>query len=113
MHFSELLQLCEGPVRGLCRHPGSPDLDSILGCLRGFLLFCLAELLLDGFHLLLQVELALTFLQLAAHVTIDFFLDLQNLFFGSQDLGDLDEAILEVFCLEDVLFYLGTLDDVS
>ena len=75
-HELELLEFAIGLLARVGRHPGG--LDLFLDLLDVGALFALAELLLDGLDLLVQVEVALVLLHLALDAAADFLVHIEN-----------------------------------
>ena len=89
-HLLELLQLGERLVLGFLRELGVLDLLLELGDIVAFL--GVAELLLNGLHLLIQIVLALRLLHLALDARADLALDLEHGDLALHERVDLLEA---------------------
>ena len=107
-HHLELVQLARGLLACLFRHAGLGDLLLELGDLVAALVH-LAELFLNGLHLLIQVVLALALLHLRLDAAADALLDLQHVHLALDGDQDVLEALLHVEDLEHLLL-LGELE---
>ena len=105
-HAREALELPQGLLLGLLGHPRRLDLLAQLGRL-ALLVVVVAELLLDGLHLLAQVVLALVLLELALHLALDLAADLEHLEVLHQHLVDALEARVDVERLQELLLLGG------
>ncbi|MCY1426478.1 hypothetical protein D9M71_422990 [compost metagenome] len=104
-HLLELVQLGIGLLQGLLAHAGVVDALLQLVDLAVALL-ALAELLLDGLHLLVQVVLALAALHLLLDAATDAFLDLQQVDFSVQQRQYVLDTLGKLGQLEDFLLLL-------
>ena len=96
---AEAVELPAGRLVGLLRERQLLDLLADLVDLR-LLLVGLAELLLDGAHLLPQEVLALALVDLAAHVALDLGAQLQDVELAREDADELAHALLDVVLFE-------------
>ena len=101
-HLGEAVQLAQGLLLGVLGHAGRLDLLAQLVEL-ALLVVALAQLLLDGLHLLAQVVLALVLLQLGLHLALDLVADLQHLQVLDQHLVEPLQARLHVERLQHLL----------
>ena len=95
----EPVELPAGGLVGLFRELELVDLLAQLGDL-GLLVVGLAELLLDGAHLLAQEVLALALVDLAAHVALDLGAELEHVELAREDADQRAHALLDVALLE-------------
>ncbi len=102
----EPVELPAGGLVGLFRELEIVDLLAQLGDL-GFLLVALAELLLDGAHLLAQEVLTLPLVDLAAHVALDLGAQLEHVELAREDADQHAHALLDVALLEQGLLIRG------
>ena len=103
-----LLSSAVGLLARLLRHAGLGDLLLELGDLVAALVH-LAELFLNGLHLLIQVVLALALLHLRLDAAADALLDLQHVHLAFDGDQDVLEALAHVEDLENLLL-LGQLE---
>ena len=103
-HELQLLQLRVGLHARLLGHVRALDLLLQLVQVRPFL--GVAQLLLDGLHLLVQVVLALALLHLALHAPANALLDLHDVDLGLEELQQLLESARDLEHLEDLLLLL-------
>ena len=106
-HHLELVELGGGLLARLLGHAGLGDLLLELGDLVTALVH-LAEFLLNGLHLLIQVVLALALLHLRLDAAADALLDLQHVHLALDGDQDVLEALADVEDLQNLLL-LGEL----
>ncbi len=101
-HLLELVQLGIGLGQGVFRKAGSIDaLSQLFDFVMTF--FVVAELFLNGLHLLIQVVLALTALHLLLDATADTFFDLQQVDFAVEQGQDVLDPGGQIDDFEDFL----------
>jgi hypothetical protein len=83
------------------RHLGRLDLFLDLFDVRAF--FAFTQFLLDRFHLLIEVEVALVFLHLAFDAAADFLVDVEDVYFALELLIEVFEPRLDVVQIQDHL----------
>jgi hypothetical protein len=98
-HLPQPVQLLLGDLARFLRHARALDLLAQFVQLSPVVL--LAELLLDGLHLLAQIELALGLPHLVRHLRLDAAADLLQLHLAGDDLHQLLDAILDVVPLQE------------
>ena len=101
-HHLQLVELAGGLLPRLFRHAGARDLLLELGDLVATLVH-LAELFLNGLHLLIQVVLALALLHLRLDAAADALLDLQHVHLALDGDQDVLEALTDVENLQHLL----------
>ena len=107
-HHLQLVELGRGLLARLLGHAGLGDLLLELGDLVAALVH-LAELFLNGLHLLIQVVLALALLHLRLDAAADALLDLQHVHLALDGDQDVLEALAHVEDLQHLLL-LGELE---
>ena len=104
-HLLELVQLGLGLGHGVLRQPGG--IDALLQFFDFVVTFVtIAQLFLNGLHLLIQVVLALAALHLLLDATTDAFFHLQQIDLGIQQGQDMLDPCGQVDDLEDFLLLL-------
>jgi hypothetical protein len=107
----ELLDLRQGPLAGLLGQPGLGDALLELGHL--IALLAVAELLLNGLHLLVEVVLALGLLHLALDPRADALFDLQNRDLSLHEGIDPLQALVDRQDLEQLLLLIDLDGDMG
>ncbi len=103
-HHLELLQLAQDLAFGLLRHLGG--LDLLFHLLEIGVLVALAQFLLDGLDLLVQVVLALALLHLALDAAADALFNLQDVDLAFEHAQQMLEPLADFAHFEDVLLLL-------
>lgn len=103
-HELELLELGLGLLARLGGHAG--QLDLLLDLFDVGAVFALAQFLLDGLDLLVQVEVALVLLHLALDAAADALVDVEDVDFAVQLLEEVFQALLDVHQVEHGLLVL-------
>ncbi|MNO77287.1 hypothetical protein D3C76_683900 [compost metagenome] len=104
-HLLELVQLGQRLGQGILGQAGSVDaLFQVFNFVVAFV--AVAELFLNGLHLLIQVVLALAALHLLLHAATDALLDLQQVDFGIQQGQDVLDPCGQIDDLQDFLLLL-------
>ena len=104
-HGFDALELDDGFILGLGRHPRLGDTRAKLVGLVPFAVF-LAELLLNRLHLFVEVVLLLGTLHLLANAALDPPVDLELVHFELEDAGDARQSFEGVPDLEQILLFL-------
>ncbi len=111
-HRFQALQLLEGLLLGVLRHPGLLDLlAQLLDLVEAIVLP--AQLLLDRLHLLVEVVLLLGLLHLLLDAALDPLVDLELVDLALEDRAEAGQALLGREDLQDVLLVLHPEDEVG